>query len=91
MRGNEVLNETDKCKVVEAHLHNDKIDGDPERVTIIYKGIGSLTFHLKPSNSMEQLAKWEGSCGNKNILCDIQFTNFGTKIEGKGIIQEDES
>ena len=78
---------TDRCKVVEAYLHNDnKITGDkatgnkateeketgePERMTIVYKGLGSFTFHLKPMKTLEQKARWDGTINGKMITCQL--------------------
>ena len=45
-------------------MHND-VDGDPERLTVVYKGIGSYTFLLKKSKKLEELAQWQGTCRGK--------------------------
>ena len=55
------LESTDQCKVVEARLHNVDYYKGPERITVLYKDLGSFTFLLQERKNMEQMVNWEGT------------------------------
>jgi hypothetical protein len=49
------LEKTDPIKIVSAHMHARR-----ERVTLVYPGIGSFTFHLKKACSLSQKGAFRG-------------------------------
>ena len=50
---NKDLRITEEAKVVEAFMHNDN-----ERLTLIYKGLGSYTFKMNPSKPLVEPSDW---------------------------------
>ena len=81
------LSITDRYKVIKANMHNVTWEG-PERITVVYKGFGAYTFLLQKSKRLEELASWEGTYKGSQISFQLQFTNYGTTLNGNGEDEE---
>ena len=53
---NKNLKITEVAKVVEAFMHNE--DKKENRLTLLYHGLGSYTFKLKPSLRLDKPSDW---------------------------------
>ena len=65
---NKKLEITEKIKVVEAYAHN-----SGNRVTLIYKGLGSYTFNLKKAKSLIVPSPWFCKFNGREFTVDLKF------------------
>lgn len=78
---NKNLEITESQKVVEAHLHN-----KGNRVTLIYKGLGSFTFNLKKAKSIVEPSTWNGVYLDvRDYKVQLGYDPKTHIIEGKGV------
>jgi len=55
-------------KVVESRIHNEE-----QRVTLLYKGVGSFTFEFKESKSLRTENRWQGVYKKQKFYVDLKF------------------
>ena len=76
---NKNLEMSDSYKVVSAHVHNKQ-----SRVTLIYEGLGSLTFQLKKAISLTNYSQWHGTYKDESFKCQLKFAKKGLLALGDG-------
>ena len=77
---NTKLEKTEEAKVVEAHLHNE------DRVTLVYKYVGSFTFRISELKSNERRVWIMKSNKGHKFKCVLNFMRVAAPYfsEGKG-------
>lgn len=68
---NKNLEITENVKVVEAYKHK---SGHSERITLIYKGLGSFTFSQKKGTSLLEPNEWHGKHNERDFHVKLQFS-----------------
>ena len=69
---NKDLEITENVKVVEAYKHS---KGNANRITLIYKGLGSVTFQQKKGTSLLEPNEWRGKHKDRDFHVKLQFSN----------------
>ena len=77
---NNNLEITENVKVVEAHLHN-----NGQRVTLIYKDLGSFTFNFKRAKSLVEPNFWHIHHLSRIFQAQLKFHTNRRLAEGKAV------
>ena len=84
-------------RVVEAHVHNAKLNASKEekRITLIYDYLASFTFALKPAKPLIELSDWLITKGPKNdeskFHTQLEFLRNESKAKGSGAYENGEA
>ena len=83
---NKTLEIAEDVKVVEAHSHN-----SGQRLTLVYKNLGSFTFAFKTAKSLLEASAWHIKYENRSFRPNLKFHKNRTLIEGSGRNEDDDS
>ena len=65
-------------------MHN-----NDNRVTLIYKGLGSFTFNIKKAVSLVELSEWRGTYHNRDFSVRLSLDPHRNMIVGEGKDEND--
>lgn len=85
---NKGLEITEGVTIVEGYMHFDP-NSDTDRVTLIYKGLGSFTFTLKKATSLALPNQWHGEYLKRRFQTTLTYSAKTKVLEGKGLDDND--
>ena len=60
-------------------------------MTMVYKDLGSFTFHFKDAKCLLEVSSWQVKYENRSFRPNLKFHNNRLLVDGTGIDEEDQT